>query len=119
MAEVFQFGFGDPNNYSDFAKYAGLDRKTGMPEATYLGNGEGVAPPESLSEVWQKKAVDPFNKKIEGIQNQAQNFSNAMTQFGEGNFVKGVNAMKGTSPSSATQATTTSPWNLSVHFGLE
>lgn len=119
MAQAFQFGFGDPNNFSDFAKYAGLDRKTGMPEAYDLGSKEGVAPPENLADVWQQKAVDPFNRRIEGIQNQAQNFSNAMSQFGEGNFVKGVNAMRGASPSAATQTTTTSPWNLSVHFGLD
>jgi hypothetical protein len=30
MAGAFQFGYGNPSNFSDWAAYAGMDRKTGM-----------------------------------------------------------------------------------------
>ena len=30
MSNAFQFGYGNPSNFSDWAAYAGLDRKTGM-----------------------------------------------------------------------------------------
>lgn len=119
MAEVFQFGFGDPSNYSDFAKYAGLDRKTGMPESTYLGNGEGVAPPESLSEVWQKKAVDPFNKKMDSLKQQGDNFMGAVDQFSQGNFVKGVNTARGMYPAQQTTQTVMPSTNWKMDHDLD
>lgn len=121
MSQMFQFGYGDPSNFSDFAKYAGLDRKTGMPTPYDLGPDQGVPPPEDLSGVWQQKVVDPFNKKVANFQQQGTNISNAVDQFGQGNFVKGVNALRATPSNAGTQATTvtTSPWNLSVHFGLD
>jgi len=40
MAEAFKFGYGNPANFSDWASYAGLDRKTGMMRP------EAVSPPE-------------------------------------------------------------------------
>ena len=41
MAESFKFGYGNPANFSDWASYAGLDRKTGMMRP------EGVSPTEN------------------------------------------------------------------------
>ena len=30
MSQAFQFGYGSPSTFSDWANYAGLDRRTGM-----------------------------------------------------------------------------------------
>jgi hypothetical protein len=105
MAEAFQFGFGNPDNFSDWAKYAGLDRKTGTISALDLGQQQGVAPPENFSEFVQQKAIDPFNQKIDSLKQQGANFAGAMDQFGQGNFVKGMNTARGMYP--AQQATQT------------
>jgi hypothetical protein len=94
MADMFQFGYGDPSNFSDFAKYAGLDRKTGMATPYDLGSDQGVAPPANMQELLQQKVADPFNKKVEGFKQQGTNISNAVNQFEQGNFVQGVNAAR-------------------------
>jgi hypothetical protein len=125
MAEVFQFGFGDPSQYSDFAQYAGLDRKTGMPTPYDLSPEKGVPPPENLSDVFQQKVVDPFNKKVDKVTEQGKNISNAFDEFGQGNLVRGINAAKGvykatgvTGQQTQTNVQTT-PWDLNTHFGLD
>jgi hypothetical protein len=122
MASAFQFGFADPNNFSDFAKYAGFDRKSGTINPYDLGQEEGVAPPANMQELFQQKVVNPFNKRIEGIKQQGANLSNAVDQFGQGNFVQGMNAARGLTPTAGAQQAATSSsdgWNLVGHLGLD
>jgi hypothetical protein len=69
MASSFQFGYGAPDNYSDWATYAGLDRKTGQFAAS-AAQPPGVAPPESFGEMFEQKAkqaVVPVNKIIDQV----------------------------------------------------
>jgi len=70
MASAFQFS--NPADYSDWAKYAGFDRKTG---------DIGVAPPSAPS-------VDDIENKISNITSQLQ----------QGNVVGSVKALVGTPP---------------------
>ena len=88
MAESFQFGFANPAGYSDWAKYAGLDRTTGgfaAPPTSQIS--APVQPPSSFSE-YAQQAVAPITTAF-------QNYSNAATQLGQGNIVGAVNAAKG------------------------
>lgn len=73
---AFQFGFSSPTNYSDWATYAGLDRKTGQFAPTM--RKAGVPPPENFSEYVQQ-AVAPAQQAF-------AKFTNAATQLGQGNF---------------------------------
>lgn len=103
MASAFQFGYANPENFSDWAKYAGFDRKTGMmapPTST-----PGVAPPETFS--------DLANQNIQGVKNTvtgiANQFSNAGTQLGQGNVMQAINAFRPTTPSQPTQTPVMQP----------
>lgn len=103
MASAFQFGFGNPESYSDWAKYAGLDRKTGMfseaPKTT------GVAPPETFQEL--------ANQQIQGIQQKISNVgtmvSNVGTQLGQGNVMGAINATRAVPPTQSTSPVQVTP----------
>ena len=92
MASAFQFGFANPENFSDWAKYAGLDRKTGMMLPTT--ETPGVAPPETFS--------DLANQQISAVQNKFSNFGsmlgNVGTQLGQGNVMGAINATRPVAP---------------------
>lgn len=94
MASAFQFGYGKPENFSDWARYAGLDRKTGMmaPSAP-----TGVAPPETFE--------DLANQQISNVKTQTTNvgnmFSNVGAQLGQGNVMGAINATRGVPPNPA------------------
>jgi len=88
MASAFQFGYGAPENFSDWAKYAGLDRKTG----TFVPRSDGgIPPPKDMSEMFAQQLA-PIKQSY---QTATTNIGNAMTQFGQGNFVQGMNAVRG------------------------
>ena len=55
-AEYFQFGYGSPD-YSDWAGYAGLNRKTGM---AATDQSSPVAPPTSMQDLYQQKIESNF-----------------------------------------------------------
>lgn len=70
----FQFGFGNPEGYSDWAKYAGFDRKTG---------NFAVAPP------------DQNVPTLDQITERASQVGNELSQ---GNFVDAFKAYQGIAP---------------------
>ena len=73
-AEYFQFGYGSPD-YSDWAGYAGLDRKTGMAAAD---QSSPVAPPTSMQDLYQQKIANPINAAVNKVSNAATNIGNIM-----------------------------------------
>lgn len=116
MSGAFQFAYGDPSNYSDWASYAGLDRKTGMFAAS--APDTGVPPPNTVEELWQQKAVAPAEKALGSIKNTANIFTNTAKQMGQGNVVGAYNAARGVVPVTPT-TTVTQPapdWNFQSHI---
>jgi hypothetical protein len=90
MADSFQFGFANPAGYSDWAKYAGLDRTTGgFATPSQPNQTAGVAPPQTINE-YAQQAIAPVTKAF-------NNYSNAANQIGQGNVMGAVNAAKGNS----------------------
>jgi hypothetical protein len=63
MMNAFQIGYGNPNQYADWTKYAGLDKNTGM---------MGIAPPDQSSG------------------NLADNLSGAASELQQGNLVNAL-----------------------------
>jgi hypothetical protein len=122
MSGAFQFAYGDPSNYSDWASYAGLDRKTGMFAAS--APDTGVPPPSTMEEMWQQKAVAPAEKAFGNLKNTATMLGNTASQIGQGNVVGAYNASRGVVPVTPTPTTTqpaltTQPapdWNLQSHI---
>lgn len=80
-----KFDFASPSNFSDWATYAGFDRKTGEIEPSRLS--EAVKPPESFS--------DLIGQKTAGFQKTAAAVAPAMAQFGQGNMMQGINTLRG------------------------
>lgn len=80
---TFQFGFGNPSNYSDWATYAGLDRKTG--QFVQKPAKAGVPPPESFTD-FIGQAVAPAKQAF-------ANFGNAASQLTQGNIGQAYNTM--------------------------
>ena len=89
MASAFQFGFGNPEAYSDWAGYAGLDRKTGM-FGEQPPTVSAVKPPETMDELFQQKVVAPTQAKFTQA---GEKVSNAYDQFSQGNIAKGIGAV--------------------------
>lgn len=79
----FQFGYGDPLKFADWAQYAGLDRKTGqfMPKQP----SAGVPPPENLSD-FAKQQLAP-------IQDKFTNVAKTFGQVSQGNFSGALGSM--------------------------
>lgn len=102
MASSFQFGFANPENFSDWAKYAGLDRKTGMMAPVPQ---TGVAPPETFQ--------DLANQQIQGVQQKISNVgtmvSNVGTQLGQGNVMGAFNATRAVPPTQSTNPVQVTP----------
>lgn len=80
----FQFGFGNPEGYSDWAKYAGFDRKTG---------NFAVVPPDQNAPTWDQ------------ITERASQVGSELLQ---GNFVDAFKAYQGIPPKTK-QPNTTQP----------
>lgn len=116
MASSFDFGYGNPNNYSDWATYAGFDRKSGTMSAPSYD--AGVAPPETFGDLFEQKVVKPFGNVSQNIQSFGTNVSNAATQLGQGNGMGAVNAVRGVKPVLPMQQPTQQPqgWNLPSHI---
>lgn len=114
MAGSFDFGYGNPSNFSDWAQYAGFDRKTGQ----IVPSGDtGVAPPETFGELFEQKVAKPFSGAVQSVQSFGSNMSNAATQLGQGNGMAAVNAARGVKPSQpAPQPTQPQGWNLPSHI---
>lgn len=102
MASAFQFGFGSPDTFSDWAGYAGLDRKTG--EFAPSAPDTGIAPPTTLGELFEQKAVAPAQKALGNLQNTVNIVSNTASQISKGNAIGAYNAAKGVKPVAPGQA---------------
>ncbi len=70
------FTFADPKQYSDWAGYAGFDRKTG--EMEQAPAKQGIPPPQDFNQY--------LNQKLAPVQNIMSNAGNFATQVGAGNF---------------------------------
>ena len=117
MASSFDFGYGNPNNFSDWASYAGFDRKTGQMQPPSAD--AGVPPPETFGELYDQKVATPFNNAVQGVQAFGTNMSNAATQVGQGNGMGAINAARGLKPAQPAQPAQPQPsvgWNLSSHI---
>lgn len=78
------FTFADPKQYSDWAGYAGFDRKTGgMEEAPAK---QGIPPPQDFNQY--------LNQRIAPVQNMMSNAGNMASQIGAGNFVGAMSTAK-------------------------
>jgi hypothetical protein len=90
MAQAFQFA--PPSNYSDWANYAGFDRKTGEQQSFSGGiapsadTSSGIEPPKSLNEF--------FQRKMEPVTNTYNKLTAAAGEAGKGNFSNAYNTMK-------------------------
>jgi hypothetical protein len=71
------FTFADPKQYSDWAGYAGFDRKTGEMEQTPAK--QGIPPPQDFNQY--------LNQRLAPVQNIMSNAGNMTSQVGSGNFV--------------------------------
>jgi hypothetical protein len=94
---TMKFDFASPGTYGDWATYAGFNRTTGEIEPSRLA--EGIAPPESMSEL--------IDQKTAGLTKPFAAISPAMAQFGQGNIVQGINTIRGVKPKQPTTAPTT------------
>jgi hypothetical protein len=119
MASAFQFAYSNPENFSDWASYAGLDRKTGMFEPS--APDTGVPPPTTLGELFEQKAVVPAQKAWGNVKNTANMISNTASQIGQGNAIGAYNASRGKTPVAATptnpmQTEPQTDWNFQSHI---
>lgn len=102
--------FSDPAAYSGFnGQMSSVEEAAQKAALASMTGGAGVAPPQSIGE-FASQAVAPIQKKFESA-------SNAVGQFGQGNFTQGVNALKGAQQTQT--APQTKPWDMSTHFGLD
>lgn len=99
MATAFQFGFGSPETFSDWAGYAGLDRKTG--EFAAFTPDTGIAPPTTLGELFEQKAIAPVQKSWDKVKSTGNMIANTANQISQGNAVGAYNAAKGVKPVTA------------------
>lgn len=121
MATSFDFGYANPNNFSDWANYAGFDRKTGTMAAPSADLG--VAPPETFGELFEQKVAKPFSNTLQNVQTFGTNMSNAATQLGQGNAMGAFNASRGKPVAPGQVASITQPaqqiqqdgWALQSH----
>jgi len=121
MASSFDFGYANPNNFSDWATYAGFDRKSGT--MAPASADVGVPPPETFGELYEQKIAKPFGNAVQNVQTFGTNMSNAATQLGQGNGMGAVNAARGINPAQPAQpAQPMQPvqqpvgWNLPSHI---
>ena len=117
MASSFDFGYANPSNFSDWATYAGFDRKSGTMAAPSAS--AGVPPPETFGELYEQKIAQPFGNAMQGVQTFGTNISNAATQLGQGNGMAAVNAARGVNPAQPQkpqQPQQPVGWNLPSHI---
>lgn len=96
------FTFADPKQYSDWAGYAGFDRKTGEMEQTPAK--QGIPPPQDFNQY--------LNQRLQPVQNIMSNAGNFATQVGAGNFggaMSTANNMRQAVPPNAAPAAPMAP----------
>lgn len=96
------FTFADPKQYSDWAGYAGFDRKTGEMEQTPAK--QGIPPPQDFNQY--------LNQRLAPVQNIMSNAGNFANQVGAGNFggaMSTANNMRQAVPPTAAPAAPTAP----------
>jgi hypothetical protein len=86
-----KFDFASPSGYSDWATYAGFDRKSGEIESSKLA--EGVKPPEDFSQL--------VNQKLAKTKSTLVGIAPAMAQMSQGNVLQGINTLRGVQPQAA------------------
>lgn len=80
-----KFDFASPKAFSDWTQYAGFNRNTGQIEPP-AAPVQGVAPPQSLSELAQQK--------FSNVSNMMGAVAPAIAQLGQGNVMGAVETMR-------------------------
>jgi hypothetical protein len=96
------FNFADQKQYSDWAGYAGFDRKTGGMEDSPAK--QGIPPPQDFNQY--------LNQRLQPAQNIMSNAGNVASQVGSGNFVGAMSTaqnMRQPVPPTAAPAAPTAP----------
>jgi hypothetical protein len=96
------FTFADPKKYSDWAGYAGFDRKTG--EMEQASAKQGIPPPQDFNQY--------LNQRLAPVQNIMSNAGNVASQVGSGNFVGAMSTaqnMRQAVPPTAAPAASAAP----------
>jgi hypothetical protein len=90
MNNAFQFA---PQNYGDWASYAGFDRTTGTtdfgiapPETKTASSEDGIEPPKTIGEY--------FDKQIKPLKDTYNQITAAGKQLAEGNMMNAYNTMQ-------------------------
>jgi len=94
MQQYGGFKFASPRNFSDWAKYAGFDRSTGMVPG-------GVAPAGGMMPVAPNESMT--------VQQKIANAGTAIQQVSQGNFSQAYNTMTGKPAQPAVPQHATSP----------
>ena len=109
MAGNLAFEFASPQNYGDWANYAGFNRKTGEIEA--MSSQAGVPPPENLQGY--------MNQRLGSVQNKLSAIAPAMQQAGQGNVMKAVSMVRNPANTSTTPGAPTIPAPVSNDYDYE
>jgi hypothetical protein len=88
MSQFGAFNFASPFEFSDWARYAGFDRKTGEMQSSPMATG--IKPPEDMQQYLQQRFA-PVQNKMNAIAPAAQ-------QISQGNIVQGMNTYRAGQP---------------------
>ena len=100
MAGNSKFDFASPQNYGDWANYAGFNRTTGEIEG--MSSQAGVPPPENLQGY--------MSQRLGQTQNKLSAIAPAMQQASQGNVMKAVGMVRNpTAPVAPTIPGATTP----------
>lgn len=112
MAGYGAFQFASPQQFGDWAQYAGMDRTTGEMQGIQPPQ-QGVAPPESISQM--------VDQRLGNIQKVASAMGASFDQAGQGNMMQAFGTMRG-ARSPTMQNTTVKPaidHSYDYTYGLE
>lgn len=89
MSQFGAFNFASPSEFSDWARYAGFDRRTGEMEQSPMA--QAIKPPENMQQYLQQRFA-PAQNKLNAIAPAAQ-------QISQGNVVQGMSTYRAGQPS--------------------
>lgn len=93
MAGYGAFQFSSPSEYSDWAKYAGFDRRTGEMQSPSMPSG--VKPPENMQEYLSQR-MSAASDKLAAV-------APAMQQATAGNLFQAAQTLRNAKPSLSMQ----------------
>lgn len=119
--------FINPGQFGDYSSYSGMGGdqqmksvKQVLAEAAGVPGAGGETPPQASipavpPQSFGEMASQQMSQAVAPVQQKFTNASNAASQFGQGNFVQGINAYRGYSvPQPQPQ-----PSIINQHYGVE